>query len=139
MKRLPLYLGVLTVLMLLGLAAGWLFMPATIHYHLFADEPSLNSVLARQVQPWDSTARVVRLLGAGTPISETERQRLLRVIAGFQRQSAAGTPAGVERDDQFLGYEASGMTIYLQFRNDRLINFQPQDFEHPADLHMTHH
>jgi len=136
MKRLTLCLGVVALLMLLGVVAGWLFMPATIHYHLFADEPSLNSVLAEQVVPGDSIARVVRLLGTGTAISESETQRLLGVIASFRRQTPGSTPLGVEPDDQFLGYEAAVMTIYLQFRNDRLINFEPRNFEHPADLRM---
>jgi hypothetical protein len=137
MKRLTTWLAVVALLLLFGLAAGWFFMPATTHYHLFADEASLNAVLFGQVKPGDSMARLIRLLGAGKPVDEQQRVKLLGTIANFQRQTPASTPDGVEPDDQFLGYEASGMTIYLQFRDERLINFRPEDFERPAGIRMT--
>ena len=137
MRRLSYWLTGLLVLLLGGLLGFWLLMPPALHYHLIGDEASFNAVLSRQVVAGDSMETVTRLLGPGIGVSEAQRVRLVKSVAEFQRQVPESRPDGVKQDDQFLGYEVSGMTIYLQFRDSRLVNFRPEDFETPAEVMST--
>ena len=135
MKRLPWILAGVLLLLVAGGVGLLAVMPATMRYQLFGDEAALNAVLAWQVQPGDDREAVRRLLGPGIAVSPAEREGLLRAMGDFARQTPASVPDGVEPGDQFLGYTSgTGITIYLQFRDGKLVNFNSNDWEQPTTI-----
>ena len=97
--------------------------PEAKHYREHKDTTSLNQTLHRYLKPGDSIEHVNRLLGSG---DEGDRTTLLRVQKTFARKVPASYPDGVEDGDRFLEYDApDNCSIILQFRDNRLINFDP--------------
>src|SRR5438128_947362 len=88
----------------------------------------LRGALNQEVTDGASIGRVQQLLGPGWEVRDDEQRRLVLVT----RQIASRTntyPAGTQDDDRFVGYPSKdGGTLYLQFRNGKLINFNPDDF-----------
>ncbi len=72
------------------------------------------------------------LLGSGEVITEQQRQRLLKATRNFREQAPEAYPDGTQNGDQFLGYDLGALTTYLQFRNGRIVNFNPRDYDEPA-------
>lgn len=100
------------------------------HYRAHQDIESLCVALYTQVKPGDSLSRVQALLGDGT--AATNREKFVRVMNAVTNKNPQAYSDGIEDQDQFIGFTGRGqpeMTVFLQFRNGRLINFQPSDFE----------
>lgn len=115
-----------TALVLLG-GLAYAALPARWHYRLFHDEASLSAVLS-QVEPDASVSDLERLLGPIARESDDAHRELLATYRGGARIDPDRFPEGVMEDDQFLSLTMDGMTLNLQVRGDRLVNFNPQDF-----------
>ena len=125
-RRRPIGARLMTWVCLLALAAGC--SPAK-HYRKYHDVKSLCAVLSQQVKSGDSMEHVQSLLGPGVILSGAERD----LAAAHYLQLARGRPQvfrdGIVGDDVFLGYNSDASALALQFRNGRLINFDPKRFE----------
>ena len=117
-----------------GLYTCFLVLPPWLHYHIFTDEPSLNHVLSKQVQRGDSIEHVQTLLGRGERPSGKDRDQLLKATQNFAGRWPDQYPDRVKLDDVFLGYNVRGNVTYLQFRNGKLTNFNPNDFKQPSQI-----
>jgi len=94
------------------------------HYRKHMDAESLFAVLREEVRPGDSIQRVEALLGKGQ-VSRKHKWLVASVRAAAQRFPQT-YQSGVETDDEFLGYcYGNTEAIFLQFRERRLINFDP--------------
>ena len=107
-----------------------------LHYRLFHDETSFNAVMSRRVKPEDSVAHVTSLLGPGERVSEVDRQQYVRVFEKFRQKSPDLFPHGVNETDGVLNYQLKGLTVQICFRDGKLINFAPKDFEQPMDIKL---
>ncbi|MDD5708262.1 MAG: hypothetical protein PHR35_20280 [Kiritimatiellae bacterium] len=97
----------------------------TAHYRRCHDGKSLYKVAYRQLQNGDSYEKVVGLLGPGTPA--TERQRHVKSVV--TRKHPESYPDGVTERDVIIFYPIDRLTsIDFQFRDERLINFDPKNF-----------
>lgn len=120
-----------SVAVVIVVVGSFCFMPADIHFRIFQDERSFNLVMSQHVSTATTQAEIYRILGTGTVITEQERQRLLKATRDFQQQTPAAYPDGTTDDDQFVGYDLGTFTTYLQFRNGRIVNFNPREFDVP--------
>ena len=96
------------------------------------DAKSLFATLHAQIKPGDSIQRVQELLGQGEP--PQNREKFIAVVKKFAERLPQDYPAGVRDDDEFLRYSYQNLTVHLQFRAGRLLNFDPQKFEKVPDL-----
>ena len=133
MKRWNWILGSLAGISLIAAIVAVFFNPG-LHYRVFHDEASLNHVLSRLVKPGDSVAHVTSLLGNGERVSETERQEFVRVFQAFSRRSPELFPDGVTDDDGVFNYRLKGVSVQFCYRNGKLVNFDPKDFEQPMQI-----
>lgn len=113
-------------LVLLG-GLAYAALPARWHYRLFHDEASLSEVLS-QVEPDLPVSDLERLLGPIARETDDAHRELLATYRGGAKINPDHFPEGVMEDDQFLSLPMGGMTLNLQVRGDRLVNFDPQDF-----------
>lgn len=101
------------------------FSPAA-HFRLYQDVNSLAEVLQHSLREGDSVAKIESLLGPG---NSDETGRILTASAAIITKNPAALPAGLEQNDEFLGYKSgSSSWVYLQLREGRLINFNPADY-----------
>ena len=136
MKRWNWIVGSLLGLVLVAAIVA-VFCNPGLHYQLFHDEISLNAVMSRLVKPEDSVAHVTSLLGRGEQVSEPERQEFVRGFHHFFRKDPDYFPDGVTDDDGILNYRVKGgVTIQIGFRDGKLVNFHPKDFEQPYEIHL---
>ena len=99
---------------------------AVVHYRIRHDGNSLYRVLCTRLQPGDSRRKVTRLLGLGTELQELSRSRLLEAA----KKRPEYFPDGALATDVFLNYPCGGPRwSCLQFRDEKLVNFQPAPFE----------
>ena len=97
------------------------------HYRAHHDAESLFATLHKEIKPGDSIQRVEELLGKGEPPRNPEK---LRAFVTKRVESVPQEfPDGVRDDDVFLAYRAGNMTIHLQVRGGRLINFNSKEYE----------
>jgi hypothetical protein len=95
-----------------------------LHYRHCQDGESLYAIF-RGLRPGDTMAKVTGLLGPGT--EPQDRARHLAATRRIATKVPEGYPAGVEDTDVFLGYAyEEGMTMYLQFRDGKLVNHRPE-------------
>ena len=88
----------------------------------------IRQTLHDEIKPGDSVAKVRALLGRGIDPLEKDRQRHLAVSRDLASRSPS-FPDGVQDDDNFVGYRCNEEGFcYLQFRNGKLINFNPSGF-----------
>ena len=104
-----------------------LFLPAPLHYRMLHDEAAFNAVLHRYVKANDSIQHVQTLLGKGRHAPEWVTS--LRRATEIHPQ---GFPDSVQEGDTILEYPltyaAGSGAHYLQFRNGKIINFDPKSF-----------
>jgi hypothetical protein len=108
---------------------------AAAHYRSRKDRESLLKVLREEVSPGDSLEEVQSLLGPGAVLSNPEDHRqTLRELAD---RSPERYPDGIEESDEFLVYPTRvGWVEVLQFRNGRLINFNPRQYEEAPSVYV---
>jgi hypothetical protein len=122
----------LTILFLATLVFSVVF--AVVRYNLplqryrrNGDEASLYKVLSTNVSRSDSQESVTALLGRGTTDDEL-LSALLKWQAG-PHYDANVWPDGIQEDDVLLEFDAKPYNVRLQFRNGRLVNFDPTEFD----------
>ena len=95
---------------------------------------NLRLALRDDVKPGMSRAQVESLLGPGMQEDAKQHAQLIRATRKFTEHFPVSYPQGVEESDSFLGYyhdSDHNMSWWFQFRNDRLINYDPREFENP--------
>ncbi len=106
------------------------------HYREYHDGDSLFAVLHSKIKAADGLERVESLLGKGSP--PKSQVKLVKVLQKMAQVRPQGYPDGIKEDDQFVGFDGpNGSTIYLQFRDGKLINFDPKEFSRPPDVRMA--
>ena len=97
----------------------------------------LRAALRDEVRNGASLEHVQQLLGPGREAVGEDQQRLVS-IARQLAQRVKTYPEGIHDNDRFVGYPTTDdTTLYLQFRDDKLINFNHQDFAHVDALHIA--
>ena len=113
---------VAAVMVLAGLAG----CSKASHYRAHHDTESLAAVLYEEVKPGDTLDHIQELLGPGLP--PQDREKLFAGARDLARKFPREYPGGVRTNDQWLGYPYGNGMVYLQFRDRRLINFEPAKF-----------
>ena len=109
---------------------------ASSHYQRYHDESSLNAIFSKQVKPGEQLDRIENFLGVGSrPIGES-RDAVLRALNSMNSKVPHRFPDGVHADDLIVGYETDGITQFFQFRDGRLMNHNPKDFEQPMTIYV---
>ena len=100
----------------------------SIHYRMFTDGESLYAVLHDEMRAGDSLTHVQRRLGKGRHLTEFEKKEYRSVIPELT-QMGEFFPHGVEKSDHFIAYVIyEDVEVILQFRENRLINFNPKEY-----------
>lgn len=99
------------------------------HYRKHHDVESLFAVLSQQVTNGDSIEHIRELLGPSSPLSGSDKDRAANNFAQLTQQRPQVFTEGVAGDDAFLAYRGGTLVVPLQFRNGRLVNFDPRQFE----------
>jgi len=87
------------------------------------NEDMIRDALRNEVQFGMTTAQVEELLGKGDAPSEMESKVLKLSMTKPSDPSMA--PDGYDADDVFYYYTLDGIKVFIQFRDDKLINFNP--------------
>jgi hypothetical protein len=115
-------------LAVLGLAVLLVGCTSATRYRSSGRTDDLRLALRDEVRNGASVDHVQQLLGPGREARGDEQRRLVSLT----RQVAQRTdnyPSGTWDDDRFIGYASKeGSTLFLQFRANKLINFNPADF-----------
>ena len=88
----------------------------------------ISTVLAYEVKPGDSLAKVESFMGKGVVQTGDDHAKLIEAVKGWQEESPDLYPAGAEAEDVFIIWTAPGCDQLLQFRNDQLINHDPKSY-----------
>ena len=110
------------------LAAGTSGCSPAAHYRENHDAKSLCAVLSRQVKRGDTMERIQTLLGVQAVEGEPRQRAARQFVAATQRRPKE-YPDGVMGDDVFVGCPTGGAVLFLQFRQGKLINFDPGKFK----------
>ena len=129
-------IAVLIALVSLGLSTKILSVSSSpsAHYRQFQDEKSFNTIFSRVVKPHEKIERVEQLVGVGSRQNGESRDRTLRGIKRIATQTPNEFPDGAQDGDIIVGYETDGITQFIQFRDGRLMNHNPKDFEQPMTI-----
>jgi hypothetical protein len=98
------------------------------HYRENHDAKSLCATLNRQVKPGDSMEKIEKLLDAHV-LDGALRQQAARHYVNVTQSRPKEFPDGVVGDDVFVGCPAGDSMLFLQFRQGKLINFDPERFK----------
>lgn len=121
--RIPIALaGLLASLFLIGGCSE----SAEEHYRKNHDGESLYRVLHDQVKPGDSLAKVQGLLGQG----EASVARTRAAVKQFAQRFQSQFPAGYQEHDVLVDFATPGGWLTLQFRDNKIINYRPEDYAH---------
>ncbi|MHC4130708.1 MAG: hypothetical protein ACYSSP_03655 [Planctomycetota bacterium] len=99
------------------------------HYRTHQDCESLWNILYTLVKPVDSREQIETLLGAGMLQTGERKKRLISANKRLMQKYPEDYPYGIKDTDEFVGYFCYGATLYLQFRDGRLINFNRDDYK----------
>lgn len=129
-------MAVVTVSAVAVFAYNYYFSPVA-RYQRNRDVDTLRYLLSTQLDSGNSVREVTALLGKGERASNEHVDRLLRWrdAEGQRKFFDASFPEGVEKTDVFLFYPAEPKGSYrLQFRDGKLINFDPSLYEGPDEM-----
>jgi hypothetical protein len=97
------------------------------HYRKHNDGKSLYATLHKQIKSGNTIEEVQKLLGSGKPPGEPDK-----LLAAMKKAAARYLeiyPDGIQEDDVFVGYSiGKRVTLYLQFRDGRLVNHMPERY-----------
>ncbi|MHC4757402.1 MAG: hypothetical protein ACYTE8_01980 [Planctomycetota bacterium] len=99
------------------------------HYKTNQDCVSLWNILYTQVNQGDSIERIEALLGVGMLQTGQRKTQILAANKRLIKKNPDGFPDGIEDTDEFIGYFCYGATLYLQFRDRKLINYTRDDYK----------
>lgn len=94
------------------------------HYRRDHDADSLWVVL-KSFRNGNRVENVERILGSA-PRNNDPKYRA--ICAKVMAANPVTAPHGFIETDELLAYPAQGMTIFLQFRDGNLVNFNPSDY-----------
>lgn len=94
--------------------------------------PRLHSwrILHRSIKGGDSIDRVRWLLPSSVVADEKETSLYRKMIS---RRPLALAPDGYKPDDFLLVYKVENSIVFLQFRDEVLINHDPEEFANPVN------
>lgn len=125
-------LPILVLLVIVTLAIVTALPSASVeadHYQRFRDGNSLYTLLSSSIGRGYSLQDVEELLGPGAPL---ESKDFVETHRAALRETARWTPDsypdGIYNDDTFRTWSGSNEEVTLQFRNDHLVNFSPEQF-----------
>lgn len=108
--------------------AATIYLSPSAKYKRQKDEVSLRYLLATEVKPGHSRQQVCDLLGEGRPDDGSQLRKLLKYQAAVHFDKRL-FPDGIEETDEIIFYTALPAGAYdLQFRDGRLVNFNPGVF-----------
>jgi hypothetical protein len=120
-------LALLLIALIGGVLAVIRWNDPAVRYRRDHDAESLNLVMSRRVALGDTVETIEALLGPGKPVTDSKWRQS---VAKFVARAPSGYPQGLGDEDEFRGFASGrGVTTILQFRDGRLINFKPSDFE----------
>ena len=131
-RRTKLLLVVVLVIMAMFAVAD--YFSASARYRRRQDVVTLRYLLSTKIRPNETLQQVTSLLGPGKPAKGDYLSRVLKWQArpDFHPELY---PEGIETRDQFVFFTANPKGVYvLQFRDDRLVNFDPTDYVGRDDL-----
>lgn len=107
-----------------------------------SDTKSLRLALLHEIKPGDRIEHIRNILGPGKPATEKQQQDLLASYHRWQTKygNQFNAPDGIATTDVFLFYpygKNAQSSIYLQFRYDRLINHNPDEFKDADALSIS--
>lgn len=99
------------------------------------DAASLRAILSRRARNGDTIARIQDLLG---PAKQYTNAGFQSVIIPYAQRNRSSFPDGVAETDVFYEFaEGPHMKTVLQFRNGRMVNFDPKEFQEPNRVVMA--
>ncbi|MEM9346045.1 MAG: hypothetical protein AAGB26_05460 [Planctomycetota bacterium] len=102
------------------------------NYRRTGSPEPLRLAMLHEIEPGFSIEQVQSRLGLGEAVGKQQRGPLNRMVQKYPDDF----PDGIEVDDLFFAYSYSeNCSDVLQFRNNRLINFDPSFYENP-DVYM---
>jgi hypothetical protein len=102
---------------------------ASLRYRMTDSPAAFYGAVHKRLSPGDSMGRFREVLGPGEEVIGQRREKLLSASRHFMVQSPDAYPDGVEEADVFIEYRVGLNTGYqFQFRDGRVINFNPNDY-----------
>jgi len=96
------------------------------HFREYRDGQSLFAVMHDSIRPGDSIVKVEHLLGRGLTVGQKDA---LQAAKNMEAKNPANWPDGVNDDDWVIGFRYGELsTLWLQFRDGRLVNHDPKDY-----------
>ena len=99
------------------------------------DAASLRAILSRRARNGDTIARIQDLLG---PAKQYTDAGFKSALTAHAHRNPSSFPDGVAEIDAFYEFaEGPNMATILQFRNGRMVNFDPKEFQEPSRVGMA--
>ena len=107
--------------LVVGICVHWRYFTPYGAYQVRKEGSALLGILAEEIKNGDSREYVVSKLGLGTVIDD---EKPLESIRENNQQQPAAHADGFQKTDVFVMYSAAeGFGLQLQFRDDKLVNF----------------
>jgi len=105
------------------------------HYRANHDAKSLYATLHSDISNGDPIGKVQELLGPGQNVDTKDRHKLVNHIRACVAKYPESYPQGLQDGDTFVRYPIGKLcAVYLQFRNDRLVNHLREHFRDSSEL-----
>ncbi|MCA9171130.1 MAG: hypothetical protein KDB23_25835 [Planctomycetales bacterium] len=119
--RLLLMISILALVLVVGRHLHWRYFSPEGAYQLRKQGAALLVILADELNNGDSREYVIRMLGPGSTIDDEESLARIRQTI---RQFPLSHADGIQESDMFVMYSTvEGFALHLQFREDKLVNF----------------
>lgn len=116
----------------------WGWSTGRVHglwYRRTGDPQSLDVALFRGVANGDTVEKIESLLGPGFVVTASDE--LARAVRARKQMISRGDPSmtsGYRDGDMFMEWKYGIATYQFQFRDGRIINFDPEEFRDPAPV-----
>ena len=113
--------AVVAVILVATFSLHWRYFSPSGVYQTRKNGSALLGLLSHGINNGDTRASVITRLGRGTII---DGERALDVMGENMVQQPVAYPDGFQKTDVFVMYSAAeGFALHLQFRDNRLVNF----------------
>ena len=93
---------------------------------------SLRLAMLHEIKPGMTTQEVQQKIGTGERPEGKQHDRAVKIVRYFNDRYPEKYPDGFQDTDVIFSYPSDqGLTVYLQYRDNRLINHDPAEFERP--------
>ena len=120
-RNLLLATAVVALMLAIGLCAHWRYFTPNGIYQSRREGSALLGILGEEIKNGDSRASVISRLGRGEIIDDADYLEAIR--ENIEQQPAAHVDGFQETDASFIYSAAEGFALHLQFRDDKLVNF----------------